>query len=220
MSEVGTIVKLIADWGIMIVICAIFLYAAIKFINIGINALQDKLNQRKERRSHESRMSLREGVDEQITELLNEYFRIIGGNRIQIMEFSNSVTSVAYLPFKYMTCTYEAVGINIPSTATNISKLPTSLYAKFFKYLYDNLHCIVDLDDPNAVEFSGAFYSLMRDNGDKCSLCAIIKDSRGKALGYVSLQDSTNTFTDEDIVRMDELAMKLSPLLGIAEVKS
>lgn len=219
MSVVESIVKLIADNGIMIVICAIFLYAAFKLINIGVAFLQDKLNADKAKKSHEDRMTLRENVDGQITELLTEYFRVIGGNRIQIMEFSNSVTSVAYLPFKYMTCTYEVTALDIPSTATNISKLPTSLYTKFLKHLYDNLHCIVDLNDPEAVEYSGAFYSLMKENGDECILCSIIKDAKGKALGYISLQDHENKFTDEDILKLDELATKLSSLLGIAEIE-
>ena len=68
--------------------------------------------------------------------------------------------------------------------------------------------------------FEGAGVAIvtpMKENGDVCSLCAIIKDAKGKALGYVSLQDSENKFTNEDIVKIDELATKLSPLLGIAE---
>lgn len=219
MDQITSIVRLIGDYGMMVIVCGIFLYLILKFANLGINYAQSRLNKKKETEFHESRMSLREGVNTQITELLNSYFQIIGGNRIQVMEFSNSVTSVAYLPFKYMTCTYETTKIGVPSTAKNISKLPTSLYTTFLRNLYDNLHCIVDLDDPNAITYSGAFYSLMQENGDRCILCAIIKDAKGKALGYVSLQDSANNFTEHDIEKMDELAMKLSSLLGIAEAK-
>lgn len=219
MEGIVSIVKLISEYGIMLVICGLFLYILIRLSGILIDYLQNKYSTKKTKSDHEATMVLRDEVNTQVTTLLNEYFPKFDGDKIQVIEFSNSVTSVAYLPFKYMSCTYELTGLGISSTATTIQKLPTSLYTTFFAKLYENPYCLVDITDPEAVHYSGAFYSLMEENGAVCILCSMILDTNGKALGYVSIEDSENNFTDEDKERVHDLASKLSLVLSIAESK-
>lgn len=119
--------KTISEFGIMIVICSIFLYTAVRLINIFIKNLETRLKDKK----HDELIDIRMSVNTKVQSLIDQFLEEHDSDRIHVVEFSNSVMSVAYLPFKYMSCTYEVYRIGKSPTASKIDHISTSLFTAF-----------------------------------------------------------------------------------------
>lgn len=211
MNNIEDIVSTIGDVGVLVVIAAIFLYTAIRLINLFIKYVETKVKDRK----HDKLLDLRGSINRKIYSLLDQFIDDTDGARVQVLEFSNSVTSVAYLPFKFMSCTYEVCSMGSSSLGSRIDKLSTSLFTPFFTHLYQEPYCIVDINKPLRV-YGGAIYDAMSISGESKSLCAILKTASGKSLGIVMLKQEDD-FTDYQKDSIQVLADKLSALLGIMD---
>lgn len=210
-ASLKDIMQFIVDLGVLVVIAGIFLYTAIRIINIFLKHLENKFRYR----NHDKLLDIRSNVNQEIQSLITEYLADHDGDRVHVIEFSNSVTSVAYLPFKYMNCMYEVFKIGKSSTAKNIDRLSTSLFTDFFSRMYKSEYVI--LDDTNPEEcYGGAIYDLMHRGGERFALCAVIKTARGKSLGYVALKQN-RPFDQCDIDDILILADKIAALLGIMD---
>lgn len=210
-QDITTVIKAISEFGILIIIAAIFLYVIIRVINIFLKSLESKVMGSK----HDKALDVRTRVNEKVNYLIEDFLEESGGDRIQVVEFSNSVTSVAYLPFKYMNCTYEVYSMDKTATARNIDKLTTSLFTTFLTHLYRETFCIVDTTKPDR-SLGGSIYDLLSATGESRSLCAILKTASGKCIGFVMLRRDSE-FTEGDIHDIQVLADKLSALLGIMD---
>ena len=202
-------VELISEYGVMIIISAIFLYTAIKFINLGFDYFKKSLGNKK----HDKLLEIRQEVDETVFELLQEFMQSHNGNRVRLIEFTNSVTSVAHLPFKYMSCTYEVFDYGEQSTARHIDKLSTSLFTPFLTELNKKNYIILDEND---CKCCGTIHDLMQTMEINKSMCTMLKVSKNKAIGYLAF-NKQDGFSDEDISDIQVLASKLSGLLGILD---
>ena len=131
--EIENILRFFSDYGIALVITAVFLVIVIRAVNLAFKYFEGKLGHK----SHEKQLEVRSEVNKKVQQLINDFLVRTEGKRVQVVEFSNTVASVAYLPFRYMTCTYETYSYELAPTAHLIDKLPTSLFTQFFDQLQD-----------------------------------------------------------------------------------
>lgn len=209
--NIEDILKWISDYGIALILSGIVIYVIIRLINIGLKYLETKIKDKK----HDKLLDLRSNINEKVHSLIEQFLDESDGSRLQVIEFSNSVTSVAYLPFKYMSCTYEVYQIGEVSTGSKIDRLSTSLFTTFFSQLYNSDYVILDTNHRNT-RMGGAIYDLMQGENEHRCLCCILRTSKGKALGYVALKKD-GTFTKETIEGIQILADKISALLGVMD---
>ena len=212
--SIENIIKNISEYGIMIIICGVFLYSVIKLINMLFDYFSPGKS-RKERLEHDQRLEVRQSVGIKAQSLIDDFLEKHDLDRIHIIEFSNSIMSVAYLPFKYMSCTYEVYKVGSYPTANKIDHLSTSLFTKFFSILYDREEIILDYERPD-MNIEGATYDLMKSTGKSKCLFNILKSSKGKVLGYICISNEAG-FNDAVIDEALILANKISALLGVLD---
>lgn len=209
--ELQSVLQFIADFGIMAVIASIFIYVVLRVINILLKHWEGKLGNR----NHDKLLSMRSDISTQIQSLLETFLEQHDGDRIQVIEFSNSVVSVAYLPFKYMTCTYEVYRLGKAASGHKIDHISTSLFTAFFLSMQDVPYRIFDIDD-RTVPMGGAMYDIMKEQDASKSLCCMLHTPKGKSIGYITMKKEID-FTDKDIDDIQSLADQISILLSVAD---
>lgn len=203
------ILKLIGDYGVMILISGIFLYAAIKLINLAIEWAKKKLV----KQDHEDNINTRVDVGTQIYKLIAHELRELELERIQVIEFSNSVVSVAYLPFRYMTCTYEVYDMDRRPTGYQLDRISTSLFSPFFTELHENPIYLVEVSE-DLEPSAQSLFSLM--DVDKYVACVALKTAKGKMIGYVQATQGL-PFSDEAQLELRMLGSRVAELLGVMD---
>lgn len=203
------IFKLIGDYGVMIIICGIFLYAAIKLINLAIQWAQNKLT----KHDHEGNINTRVDVGSQIHKLIARELRELELERIQVIEFSNSVMSVAYLPFRYMTCTYEVYDLDRHPTGYQLDRISTSLFSPFFTELHENPIYLLEVNE-DLEPSARSLFSLM--DVDRYVACVALRTAKGKMIGYIQATQGL-PFTEEVQVELRMLGSRVSELLGVMD---
>lgn len=206
-----SIIRLIGDVGALVAIAGLFLYIILRIVNIALGAWEGRVKSK----THDSLLDIRSDIGVQIQSLLDKFVETSGSDRIQVIEFSNSVMSVAYLPFKYMTCTYESYRLGEPAMGHMIDRISTSLFTQFFLALQDKPYCIFDTLDAS-VPMGGAMHDIIEQQGANKSLCVMLKTPKGKSIGYVTAKKD-NSFTDEDIDSIQSVADQISILLSVAD---
>lgn len=214
----------ISDYGITVVISAIMIYAMVRLINFGMEILElrfakDKkeINKQLDKKEHDERLDLRAKIGTKIQYRINQFLESHDGHRIQVVEFSNSVMSIAYLPFRYMTCTYEACTLDRHSEGKKIDRLSTSLFTQFFDNLQDLDSCIFDMTTHDRL-VGGAMYDLMKDIEEKKCVCAMMKTVKNMPIGYIAFFKD-DEFTNDDIEDIKSLSSTISALLCVVENK-
>lgn len=210
MSEYIEIIEYIGEHGLAFAISGVFIYIVVRIANIMLSSFSEK---RKNKR-HDYLIQVRAKIDNQIHEKIREFLTEHNGTRVQVVEFSNSDLSVAYLPFRYMSCTYEVVGFGHKPEARTIRKLSTSLFAPFLNRL--GIERVIRLDEDTVVNMSGAVHDIFTQIGSNYHLCSILTTSKNKRIGYVVLCKDTE-ITDEDEEDINVLAGELSSLLSIVD---
>lgn len=209
MDNIEHIIKIIGDYGVMIIISGIFIYAVVKVINLAIDWAKSKMN----KTSHEDNIKKRVDVGEQIHKLIAQQLRQLDLERIQVIEFSNSVVSVAYLPFRYMTCTYEVYDLDRSPTGYKLDRISTSLFSPFFTKLQENpiyLFEVSDELDPSARSLS----ALM--DADRYVACIALRTAKGKMIGYIQATQGL-PFTDESQLELRLVSAQVAELLGVMD---
>lgn len=206
-----SVMQFIADFGFMAVISAIFVYVIIRLLNILFKHIENKVGVK----NHDELLSIRGDISTQIQSLLEEFLERHDGDRLQVVEFSNSVVSVAYLPFKYMTCTYEVYRLGKSAWGHKIDHLSTSLFTPFFMSMQDVPYRIFDVND-KTIPMGGAMHDLVVDQGASKSLCVMLYTPKGKAIGYITMKKESE-FTDCDIAEIQLLATSISTLLSVVD---
>lgn len=217
--EFVEIIRTVADVGVLVCIAALFIYACYRWINNYFDKKDDTkgggIPGKKDRERHDELIDLRTTISRDIQKLITTTLNQNDWDRIHIVEFSNSMMSVAYLPFRYMTCTYEVFKLGKSGTGSKIDRLSTSLFTGFFSCIHEKGWCLIDLDKPES-DVCGAMRDLMKSNNETKSLSAEIVSPKGKSLGYVSVKDE-NGFSDDDIEAILTLADQVAVLLGVVD---
>lgn len=209
--SIGDMIKAIADNGITVVICAVAIWVVCKLISIAFQRMTDKSNNKK----HDKLIDIRNEIGKEIQVLLDEFITNSGGKGIQVIEFSNSVSSVAFLPFRYMTCTYESCRFGVPSIGNKIDHISTSLFTPFFNSMQNKQYCIFGVNSKDN-PMGGAMYDLFLSLDISKSLCAMLCTIKGKAVGYVTFQRDED-FTEADIQGIQALSKQLQALLCVLD---
>ena len=211
-SGITEITKAIGDVGIMIVISAVVIYAIIRGLKLLFGWLEDRTGQKK----HDEALEVRNIVNSAIQDDIYAYLESHEVHRVQVIEFSNSVTSVTYLPFKYASCTYEAFDIDQQGRSYNIDKLNTSLFTPFLRILYTVPYIELDEDNPDIKQYGGTAYDLLRRCKEHRGIYVMIKSNNNKSVGYVSAYKDEE-FTPDDIADLEAMAIRLSAQLCVLD---
>ena len=187
-----SIIYLISDYGITLVIVGIFVYVIIRCINLAFSTIEKRLGKVK----HDEQLDLRDQIGRKVQYLINTFLESHDGHRVQVIEFSNSVMSVAYLPFRYMTCTYEVCTLGEHGCGKIIDRLSTSLFTQFFDNLQYQDHCIFDISNHNKL-VGGAMYDLLKDMSEQRCICTMLRTAKGAAIGYIAFY-KTREYSDQD----------------------
>lgn len=206
-----SILRFFSDYGIALVITAIFLTIIIKAVNLAFRYFEKKLGYK----THEKQIEVRSEVNKKVQQLINDFLTKVKGKRVQVIEFTNTVTSVAYLPFRYMTCTYETYSYDLTPTAHFIDKLPTSLFTQFFEQLQAHDFCEYDTSKKEEM-MGGIVYDLMVKCGGEKFLFVMMKSLKGKPVGIIVLEKQKD-FTDADREGVLSLSEQLTSLLCILD---
>lgn len=209
--EISELIKAIAEVGVLVVIAAVFLYTVIRFINLGFKRLNNKLIES----THDKNLDIRTNVNQQIQKLLQTAINQLDVKRIEVIEFSNSVISVANMPFKYMTCTYEVYKLGETAIGHKIDRISTSLFTAFFTKLQSQDYYIFKLNDENH-QMYGAMYDLLNEQQETQSLCDMMKTNKGKAIGYITMKKDSE-FTQKDIDTIQSLSERVCALLSVLD---
>lgn len=204
------VIEEVSDYGLSLILSSIVIYSVIQLLNIQFT----KLKRSSSRKDHDAALELRSDIDIKVYEILNNFIEEHDGLRLQVIEFTNTVTSVAYLPFKYMSCTYEVVSYGIKPEARCIDKLSTSLFSPFLSRLGKDDYLI--LDHESAAEMAGVVHDLYEQIGGKNMLAVMLKSERDKCIGYVSLYKD-KPIEDNDIGDLMFIGSQLSALLGVLD---
>jgi hypothetical protein len=209
MQEIMTFV---ADYGVTMVISAIFLYAALQLINFGLNYLKRKTDDQK----HSEAIDTRTDVSLQIQMLVDYALAEVEGDRITVMEFHNSTENLAHLPFCYMTCSYESYREGLLPVSSLLKGITTSLYSLFLTNLQKQPYVILDTRnrDPGAAR---AAYELIAVQEESSALCVIIRSLQRRGIGYVSLKKDDGEYSEKEIGKMRDVAKELGMLLTLTQ---
>ena len=212
MTDVPGLVKAIAEYGVLIVIAGIFLFAAVRFINLFFEWLRARTNKSTIIKQDQEGLQIRNEINKDVYEHISEYLIEHDAIRVQVIEFSNTVMNIAHLPFKYMSCTYEVVDMpDRKEFGHHIDKLPTSLYTPFFTALHNQSPVQFDITDPEC-PMGGVMREFMQGTEETYALCAIVV-SHDKAIGYVQATKEI-PFDDDDVTEMASLADKIAGAIG------
>jgi hypothetical protein len=211
MTSYQDVYEFIREESVTLLIVVVFMFTIIRLIDFGFKHLNKKLGVKQ----HDKLQDLRTDVSEQVQDLIDTFLARSHGYRVQVMEFSNTVMSVAYLPFKYMTCTYESYSPGYLATGQKLDSLSTSLFTPFFKELQRNEYCILDVNDKKK-EIGGAVFDMLAEQDAQRSLCAMMYTLKGKALGYIAFKKEED-FNQGDIDGVLSLAKQVSALLSVVE---
>lgn len=208
------IIKSIADFGITIVLSGIVVYTIIKAINLFFSRWEDKRGNKK----HDEAIDLRTEVGLKVQKTIKSFLVDHDGMRLEVIEFSNSVQSVAFLPFRYMTCTYEVFEFGRSPIGYKIDKISTSLFTNFFVYLQDHDYHLFEVHDKHD-DIGYPISSLFEGSGtEQKVLSVIMKTPYDKAIGFISFKKLE--ITEDDIHDTIRLAEQLSGMLSINDTQS
>ena len=164
---------------------------------------------------HDKLVDQRMELGKRIQALIETYLNQSNASRVSVIEFSNSVMSVAYLPFRYMTCTYEVHDLGKVAMGHKIDRISTSLFIPFFTKLQEDPCCLFDINDKTTL-VGGAMCDLMKEQGEHLALCMALTTGKGKAIGYIQATSDTK-FDNKDVEGIKILGHQISLLLSIAD---
>ena len=195
---------------------AIFFGVTVLFVAIGavFSVLYKKFN-RKERLK---RIYEHKNVEKLTQNVLDLALASLDADRLQIVEYTNTIETVALVPKKYMSCTYEAYKEGKSPAGNTIRNEFTSHYVNFLTKLRLE-HCIALNVHNQVAEFSKNIYSLMDLRWATQSLYALILDSRTQqALGFVSYDKSGfGGFSAKEVNELKKLSNELAVHLSLAK---
>lgn len=217
------LISSIADVGVLVCIAALFLYTCFRATKNYFDKKDKAIKPTKEalvpskpaRESHDAAMEVRNNVSIKVQEVLEQYQQKFNCDRLQVIEFGNSQLTLGYLPFKYMTCTYEVCKFGVRGTGNRIDKLSASLFTPFLQKLHEENYVILDLKEENRI-INGVMHDCMIAFKEPRSLNAAIITPAGKFIGYVAAKNM-ESYSQDDIDNIVSLADNLAALLGVLD---
>ena len=185
---------------------------SLKFIDLAFGRMEKNFDKRERIKG----ILKRENANEHIQDILNTALATLGGDRLQVIEFTNTVKTVASLPFKYMSVTYESYALGKQPAADTIKNELTTLHSTFLSRLYINSFFALNISRPDD-KITPATYSLMGKRFASQSLYVTITDRKSKEMiGLLSYDiSSRDGFSEVVITTLRKLAAQLSVYLTL-----
>lgn len=215
-QEVTDIAQSIADKGVTLILAAIFVYASIRFIDILIQYVKRRLDEKFVSHDKYKKLEARNAASDQIQKMIQDTLNMSKYQRIQVIEFSNSVKSIANLPFKYMSCTYEVVPLGSKAAGHKIDRVSTSLFTAFFSKMAKEEYVVIDKKAEVDSHFVSALSDLMDEDISNGCMFDMMLTLKGKAIGYIMITKGSEV-TAEDIQNIQLLSNKISALLSVLD---
>lgn len=204
--------------GLALLISVLFIYICYRIVQLIFDSpkLLGKFAKKKHSQEHREAQQHREKVNQIVYTSIKEFIENHDGSRCLIIEFSNTVQSVVYMPFRYMTATLEAHTYDVPSAASRIQKIPTSLLTPFLMMLDEVPHLIMTKDN-SAYKVCGAMQDLFNSIGDPQVCFKMLRSYKGTNFG-IAVFCKPDGFNDEDLVEFDALGNSISGYLGARDI--
>lgn len=209
--DIEKFLQFFSDYGVAFVITAIFLTVVIRTVNLAFQYIEKRMGIR----SHDKNIDIRNEVNKKVQQLINDFLMKMGGKRVQVIEFSNSVTSVAFLPFRYMTCTYETYSYESSPASHFVDKLPTSLFTQLFDELQSEKFKEYNVNSKTLATNEIIYDLLSKFGGDKF-LITLMRSIKGKPVGII-IFEKQDEFSDADKEGLLYLSKQLTSLLCILD---
>ena len=204
--------------SLAMLISVLFIYICYRVVDAVFDSpkLLGGLFNKRNHKEHREAQNHREKCNQIVYTSIENFLEDHEGSRCLVIEFSNSVQSVVYMPFRYMTCTLEAHGYEVRSAATAIQKIPTSLLTPFLMRLDDAPHLIMEKDN-DVYKCCGAMMDLFDNIGDPQVCFKMLRSYKGTNFGMIVFS-KPEKFTKADLIEFDALANSVSGYLGARDI--
>jgi hypothetical protein len=213
--DISTILAALgAGTGPKTLVFAVLIYGVIQVLNIGINKIKKALDKTEKIKG----IVKREEADKVIQGLLDGAIGQIGGERIQVIEFTNTNKNIALVPFDFMHCTYESYQLGKQSMADIYKGIPTTIIGLFLQRLNTQSYMVINVDCPDN-KLPPSIYDMLEKRFATKSLYVPVRSPISKRMiGYVLL-DSNDVagFSDIALKTMRSLADQVGVLLTLGE---
>ena len=162
----------------------------------------------------------RDEVDKVVSGLLDGTMGTLDGDRIQVVEFTNSVKNVALVPYLYMTCTYESCAVGKRTMSNLIQNVPTSLVGLLIKRLSLSKvsYVILDLDNRDPALPAKAYELLDQRMATKCFYVPLCSPLSKKIIGFICYDtNDVGDFSDKVITLLRGVSGQIGTLLTLGE---
>lgn len=200
--------------GASIVFFAILAYGAVQILNIGVGHLKKSLDKKEKIKG----IVKRDEADRVIQGLLDGAMATLKGERIQVIEFTNSNKNIALVPFNFMTCTYESYQIGKQSMADVCKNVPVTLMGMFLQRLGHVSYIVLNSESVNK-DFPAATYDMLNKRMATKAIYIPIKSPQSrKMIGYLLLDSNDMAdFTDVAFRQLTSVADQIGVLLTLGE---
>ena len=194
------------------VIFAVVIFIIIKVVELLIERVKKNLDKGERLKG----IVKRENANEIIYDLISTTLTVYGGERIQVIEFSNGNRNIALVPFDYMNCTYESVSLGTLPMAKEFQRVPTTLYGLLLVHLVTTSFKVLHLNDREQ-KLPPHIYQYMDLRGADHTFYIPFLNPRTKtAIGYISWDNhDPGGYTDKALVAMRALAAQIGTLLTL-----
>ena len=139
-------------------------------------------------KQHTEAMSLREQNDSKIHNLTDKLNYRVNSSRVMVLEFHNGLENTGGLPFRKMTCTYEAINVGIHPISEDYNNVNLSLMP-FTNFMNTQGYWCGDTDDME--EIDRAFCYRLKSSGiNHFAACIIEGVDQPLALLIVAFGDT------------------------------
>ena len=181
-DAIKDILDLINTHGLALIIAAIVVIFIIKFGNLGFDFVRERLHIQ----AHDELIDLRLKVSPEINRILERILLLTGASRAYVVEFHNSGANLGGLPFFKMSCTYEALGMGIPSELVRRCNMSLLLYSTFIQSLLTRDWIKLDVDKRSDLD-SDLGYATLIERGIRMTVRVKIMDTSKKVIGYIGI---------------------------------
>jgi len=214
METLEKLLELISKNGLALVISAGVLIFAVKFGNIGIDYLKEKIGVKK----HDELAALRMQVSKTIQALLDRNVLRTRACRAYVFEYHNGTISLGGLPFLKTSCVYEALGEGVKSEALARKDLSLQLYNIIYDSLNRYPYIVLDVNNRNYDMDSALGYETLAKRGVSVSVRVKITDLNRRVIGFVGVDysDPVDDRTLQDAIDiMQDAAVEIGALLSV-----
>lgn len=148
-------------------------------------------------KQHTEAMFIREENDAKIHNIIDKLNYRVTSDRVMVMEFHNGTDSNGGMPFRKMTCTYEAINVGVRPIAGNYNEVNLSLIP-FVNYMNTKGYWCGNTNDIE--EIDRAFCYKLKSDGIEHFACCIIEGvDKPLALLIVAFDNPDDMHNCEDV---------------------